>query len=126
MSAANYSTIKVVCDDASHPGKTVNVAEFGGWGTNWSVDVVGRRKSLIDNAPLEPHSSDGYVLWPTLPNGPLPPTFLHPRLRCRLCRQALPERALDPTIMHPVLNHLAAEGVSRLTLRELAVVASKT
>ena len=125
--SANYSTIKVVCEDSSHSSKTVNVAEYDGWGTNWSVNVVGRRKSLVFKTPNPKNTRDeGFPLWPTGPNSPAPPTFLRPLLSCRLCRQKFPERALDPAVMHPVLNRLAGQGVSRLTLRQLVAVVSQT
>lgn len=122
---SRYSTIKVVCEDPTHPGKIVHIFEYGGWGTNWMVNVIGRRKNLIDNAPNPTNNLDeGYPLWPSTADGPLPPTYLRQKLRCRLCHRETPEHALDPTIMLPALNHLVKQGVSRLTLDDLVVVAS--
>lgn len=119
--SANYSIIRVVCNDSSqHPRKTVNVAQYGGWGTNWTISVSDRRKSLIDKAPHPRDTEEGFPLYPGMP------THLYPRMRCRLCQSEIPQRALDPAVMIPALNHLATQGVSRLTLRQLAVVASQT
>jgi hypothetical protein len=107
-------TVRVVCTDRSHQGKTAKIATFQRYVLNgrslWTRQPVGADNPWDGNPDPRPDAETWHGFAPGAPG-------LRFTLRCPLC-------GLDVTARHemlaPILDHLADAGESCIVLGALA------